>query len=260
MCNSRVESEPIDMANSELIKELLSAISIYAVMPNRDNWLVLRKHSRIKARKWLAHLCEYTDEEISSEIWEVIAGKPHVRFPGHEEISRSLARLRLDPLIDSMKLDSYLNAHPEALIGNAEADLCAKHSSWTQDPVRLRRTLSVLLDSKVDVVDRVQEVVEGEYRLSGFGVSTATTILECWNDGVEETSGPIYCKLTGHTEHGLGRFGYGIQKGRVGERYLYACGLQKGMQYEYSEFKDLSDVDLFLYFADPKGLDMGSRC
>jgi hypothetical protein len=27
----------------------------------------------------------------------------------------------------------------------------------------------------------------------------------------------------------------------------------------FREFKDLSDIDLFMFFADPRGLDMGKR-
>ncbi len=226
------------------------------VLPNRLNQLILRKHSRRRVRDWLRQMPRLSDGEIRETFWETVFGDPRVDIPDNPRISRELKHLTSPEPISPAALDAYLTAHPDALSGNAVADICPKHRALTEDVPRLRETLFMLMDPSVDVATRLDEVLEGRYHLKGFGKATATVLLQCWNDGRDETDGPMYSIWSGHTERAFDLLGLPYRIAGTGMTYVNIWDQQKQMLREFPQLEDLSDVDLFTYFLDPRGLDL----
>ncbi len=62
------------MVQSTVEYTLAQAVERYldpSVIPNREDWLVLRKHSRANVRKWLRRLPDMNDDQIRQEFWDV---------------------------------------------------------------------------------------------------------------------------------------------------------------------------------------------
>lgn len=248
----QMETAPTRIATRELVAQYTDP----NVLPNRLNRLVLRKHSRLHVREWLRQLPGLGDGEIRETFWATVLGDAHVNIPDRPELDRELRSLTSPEPISPAGLDAYLTAHPDALSGNAEADICPKHRAFAEDVPRLRETMSALMDPDVDVTTRLDEVLKGRYHLKGFGKATATVILQCWNDGQEETGGPKYSIWSGHTERALDLLNLPYRIAGAGMTYQNIWEQQRHLLLEFPQLQDLSDADLFMYFVDPRGLDM----
>jgi len=229
------------------------------IVPNRRHWLVLRKLSRERVRHWLRNIDELSDREIGEQFAPVVMSRFRVNIPDRPKIGRALRKLTTPTDISPEALDAYLRAHPDGLVGNAEAHLCPRHTGYLRDIPALRHTLGMLLDSSIEIQRRIDEVIGGPYKLSGFGAATATTIVECWNDGLDEgkVNGVRYSKWTGHTERALAKLGIRFRALTPGQTYGNIWDVQRGLLYDFPEFDSLSDVDLLMYVLDPRGLGMG---
>lgn len=244
-------------AYSRRIVALVADYMDPAVLPNRRHRLVLRRHSRSRVRDWLLGLDDMSEHEIGEQFQPVIMGRFRVSIPDRPRMDKTVRKLTIPAEISPEDLDAYLDAHPEALVGNAEADLCRRHTGYLRDIPALRQTLTVLLDASIEVAHRLDLVLDGPYRLHGLGSATATTIVECWNDGLDE--GPVdglrYSKWTGHTERALSKLDLVFRATAPGRTYENIWEIQREMLYNFPEFESLSDVDLFMCFLDPRGLN-----
>lgn len=108
---------------------------------------------------------------------------------------------------------------------------------------RFRKTILYLLDENVDVKERVDKVLKGEYRIERFAKAIATSFLMDFDMGK-------YCLWNNKTEMGftvLGRKSYG-SKDSPGTAYLKvidALRKLKGLGPEFNVTFD--DIDLFLH-------------
>lgn len=95
------------MALAEPRNELGEVIRQYTALSNRENWLVLRRHSRANVRAWLQDLTQLSDQVVRTGFWDTAIGRFHIYIPDHEDISRALKHLTAQSLISPQALESY---------------------------------------------------------------------------------------------------------------------------------------------------------
>ena len=128
----------------------------------------------------------------------------------------------------------------------------------TKDMTKLKKTVNYLLDEKIDIVERFNNVVspDGKYRIEGMSNGKATIFLHMaypnkygvWNGPVNKAF-----QILGRVDE---RFR--IREPNLGEKYKKINNLLKWLRDEYSSkkykngFENLSDVDIFVWYVADK--------
>jgi len=112
-----------------------------------------------------------------------------------------------------------------------------------RDKKRFRETILHLLDEDLNLKDRIDEVLDGKYRIAGFGKAIATSFLMDFD--IEK-----YCLWNKKTEMGFSVLGWelyerGDSPGAVYLNVLQALKRLKEMKPEFN--LNFDDVDLFLH-------------
>jgi hypothetical protein len=111
------------------------------------------------------------------------------------------------------------------------------------DKKRFRETILHLLDENLDVKDRINQVLNGKYRIAGFGKAIATSFLMDFDIGK-------YCLWNNKTEMGFSVIGWELYERRdsPGAVYLKVLEALKRLKELKPEFNfTFDDIDLFLH-------------
>jgi hypothetical protein len=112
-----------------------------------------------------------------------------------------------------------------------------------RDKKRFKETILYLLDENLNVKDRIDQVLDGKYRIAGFGKAIATSFLMDFDIGQ-------YCLWNNKTEMGFSVIGWELYERKVSSGAVYLKVLEalkrlKGLKPEFNF--NFDDIDLFLH-------------
>lgn len=155
----------------------------------------------------------------------------------HKWIQPDHIKKMTDEELESKFLEYYKNGGGRQNLNQIYRDRIIR------DKKRFREMISLLLDEKINIDKRLDEVLEGKYHIEGLGKAIVTSFLMDFNPDK-------YCLWNNKTEMGFNVLGLEVyeKKDSKGKAYLKVLGaLQKlkNLKPEYNLSFD--DVDLFLH-------------
>lgn len=112
-----------------------------------------------------------------------------------------------------------------------------------RDKNRFRKTILYLLDESVDVKDRIDQILEGKYRIEGFGKAILTSFLMDYNP-------EKYCLWNNKTDMGFSVIGWKVYESKDpwSAAYLKVLNTLQKLRDLKPEFNlTFDDIDLFLH-------------
>lgn len=112
-----------------------------------------------------------------------------------------------------------------------------------RDKNRFRKTILYLLDESIDIKERIDQILEGKYRIEGFGKAILTSFLMDYNP-------KKYCLWNNKTDSGFSVIGWRVYESRDpwSAAYLKVLDALQNLRDLRPEFNlTLDDIDLFLH-------------
>lgn len=126
-----------------------------------------------------------------------------------------------------------------------------------RDVNQFRRTMSYLLDESIDIKQRVNEILNGDYKINGFGRGILSAFLSDFNPNK-------YCAWNNKTEMGFDVLAwkagdYGDSKGAIYEKVLILLNKIRQLRPDLNMTFDNVDAFLHTISAEKEGIDMVNK-
>jgi len=202
---------------------------------------------------------ELSDDQIKRLLeWFVNSSEANKEWANKRKIGQEQAHEWLQPhkikdMFDEELKEKFRNYYKRGS-GDKQHLIQLNRERVIKDIKKLRRTVSFLLDESIDISERLEQVLSGEYKIDRLGSAIATAILmdfdpekySLWNNKVEQGFSVLGWKV--------------FQRGAsLGKNYLNLMAALQRLKDLYED-KELSllDVDLFLHTiaAEKEGIEM----